>query len=626
MYDPSQRADANEADEITLRLTETVAHESVLVLKYGPNFLDELEGLTRSKRVFDVIIIDSTQAGFLFSAEEMIAASGFGRNLLEVQGAIVFVKHDKAAAFVKESPAGYLSFHLFETFSAVYDYSTTIAKHIQQAMGQSIEIKRDSSDLSEQILFTVIPVLTQFGIKLKSGVEGSRRRNLILAAIDNYTPLSSVSQRLSQLLPFGDLLDELRGLEHIGAIYPIFPKIPFLVEQFRNGRTFKLRDYFLEAKLLTPEQIDEVIFAMQNSKGAQRLSLGAMCVAKGMLSARQLEISLQDQAFFGQQRSAEKAQRRIETEADHVQSLIGNLVSSDPAAVLQNLASSRATGVLTVDHRDLTFRAIYDKGTLTHAKQGKLKANAAVTEFVSVWKDGVFVFLERSAPPDLVQEECKVTRPLDKLLLDSALASDNIEATWNKLEKGPKTILEKAGDAEHVVATTQLQDPQEGYDLSAEEMEDLLRVWRCADGISTINEITRKLGDLKTLQTAMAVGRLLHYRLVQIPRTDLATPLAKFRNIISLVTERIGLEHSEALLRISLRESNGYSAVARTLNIGSGCEIGVDMAAAKSATISISSIVKALEDWQVKYIEHVSQELDKNTLREIVFRVYNSQG
>lgn len=623
MQDPRKPFDdATEADEITLRLAESVAHENVLVLKYGSMLMDELEGLSKSKRTFDVIIIDASQSGFLFPTEELIAAATLGRALLEVQGAMVFVKQDKAAAFIKESPAGFLSFHLFESFSSVYDYSTSIAKHIQQAMGQSIEIRPDSTGLSEQILFTVIPVLTQFGIKLKAGVEGAKKRNLVLCAIDNYTPLNSVAQRLAQSLSFNDLLDELRGLEKIGAIYPIFPKIPFLVEQFRNGRPFKLKDYLVESRTLTREQLDDIIFAMTNAKGNQRLSLGAMCVAKGLLSARQLEICLQDQAFFGQQRGAEKRAKTLGTSETGVQTIIGNLVSSDPAGVLQNLSGNRANGVLTVDYRDLSFRAIYEQGKLTHAKQGKLKGNNAVTEFVSVWKEGVFVFLERSAPPDLANEECKVNRPLDKLLLDSALASDNIEAVWKKLQKGPKTVLEKLQDQRNLLGTGQMTDPQEGYQLSPEEVSDMQKVWKFADGMCTINDIIRKIGDLKTVQVAMAIGRLMHYRLTQIPKSDIAGPLDKFRNIIAMVTEKIGVDHSEALLRISLRESQGYSAVARTLNIGTGCEVGIDMGAAKAASLSLSSIIKALEDWQVKYIEHVSQELDKNALREIVRKVY----
>lgn len=612
-----------EAEEITWRLTDSVAQERVLVLKYHAGILDELEALANSKKAFDVVIIDTTECGFLFLAEEMVRAASTARYLLEVQGALVFVKQDKAAAFIKESPVGFLSFHLFETFSAVYDYSSTIAKHIQQAMGQTIEVKREGADLSEQILLTIVPVLTAFGIKLKASVEGTPRRNLVLAAVDNYTPLNAIAQRLNQHMGFNEFLDELKQLEKSGAIYPIFPKIPFLVHHFRAGRQFKLKDYMIEARLLTGEQLDDVIYAMQNSKGAQRLSIGAMSVAKGLISARQLEIALQDQAFFGQLRESDKTKVRLEADADaHSQSLIGNLKTTEPAGVLQNLSSNRGTGVVVVEYKDLTFRAVFDQGKLTFAKAGKLRGNQAVTEFVSVWKEGVFVFMERSAPADLDNEECKVTRPIDKLLLDSALASDNIESVWKRLGKGVKSVLEKLPDEQGYLSGVELTDPQEGFTLSHDEVEHMLRVWKHADGLSTISDIIKKIGDMPTVHVAMAISRLLAYELLGVPAVDLDTPLANFRKLIASIAEKIGVDHSEALLRISLREGLGYTAVARVFTLGSGSEIGIDLAAAKAASLSLSKVVKALEDWQVKYIEHVSHELDKNVLRELIVKVY----
>ncbi|MBY0546433.1 MAG: DUF4388 domain-containing protein [Candidatus Obscuribacterales bacterium] len=614
-----------EGEEVTLRLADSVVHESVLVLKYGPNFIAELTGLNKSKRKFDVVIVDSTESGFLFSAEHLIEASQLAKSLLEVQGALVFVKHDKAAALVKESPVGYLSFHVFESFSAVYDYSSTMAKHIQQAMGQGIELNKESGDLSEQVLMTIIPVLTMFGIKLKGGSEGTKRRNKVLAAIDNYTPLSSIAQRLSQQLSFDEMLEELRGMEKIGAIYPIFPKIPFLVHHFRNSRPFKLKDYLVEARMLTREQLDDIIATMQNSKSAQRLSMGSLCVAKGLISARQLEIALQDQAFFGQVRDTEKNKFRITPEPEtRVQSLIGHLGTTEPAGVLQNLNTNRCHGVLSVEHRDRSFRALFEQGKLVCAKQGRLRGNAAVTEFVSVWQEGVYVFIERQPPPDLADDANKVTRPLDKLLLDSALCADNIEANWKKFPKGVKSSLEKIADTGNLLGS-QLMDPQENVPLSAEEMELMRRIWKMCDGLSTIDELIRKLGDITTLQGAMAIGRLLHYGLIKSPETELGGPLSKFRAIIAALSQRIGIDRSEALLRIALRESMGYSAVARVFSIGANCEIGAEIAAAKTAGLSLSMMVKALEDWQVKYIEHVSQEVDKTTLRDIVYRVYQGK-
>lgn len=624
MHEPgSWLNEADDAEQITLRLAESVAQENVLVLKHGPQLIDELEGLVAAKKSFDVVIIDTTSAGFLFPAEQMVAAANIAKDLLEVQGALVYVKRDKAIAFVKESPVGYLSFHTFETFSQVYDYSTAIAKYIQQAMGNSIEIKRERADLSEQILLTVIPVLTTFGIKLKASVEGSLRRNLVLTAIDNYTPLNSIQQRLSQQMPFDQLLDEIKQLEKSGAIYPIFPKIPYLVQQFRSCKQFKLKDYLLEAKMITREQLDEVLFAIQNTKGAQRLSLGAMSVAKGLLSARQLEIALQDQSFFGQLRQSEKTKVRVETDSEaHMQSLIGSLRTTEPAGVLQNLANNRANGVVVVEYKDYTFKAAFEHGKLTCARQGRLKGNAAVTEFVSVWKDGVFVFIERIAPADLSSEDCQVTRPIDKLLLDSALASDNIETVVNKLPHGLRTVIEKLPDQREIFSYSQILDPVEQYELSQAEADHMRFVYNTADGLSTVQDIIKGY-ELTTAQVTMAVSRLLAYELLKVQTADIAQPLNNFRKIISLITEKIGMDRSEALLRISMREGLGYSSVARVFLLGAGNEIGADLTAAKSAGLSLSRIVKALEDWQVKYIEHASQELDKNVLRELVMKVYN---
>jgi len=46
---------------------------------------------------------------------------------------------------------------------------------------------------------------------------------------------------------------------------------------------------------------------------------------------------------------------------------------------------------------------------------------------------------------------------------------------------------------------------------------------------------------------------------------------------------------------------------------------------ARSAGVSLTEAVKQVEDWQVSYIEYVSQELDKNILRDIVTTVYRQQ-
>jgi hypothetical protein len=608
-------------EERTVQLTDNLVRENVIALNYGDNLMDELTGLSQSRRLFDVVIIDCTLPGFWFTAETFIQCAELAKHLLEVQGAMLFVKADKATAFVKESVVGDLAFHVFETLSQVYDYSPALARQIQQTLGKKTDIADDTTDLSEQILMSSVPVLTNFGIKLKAGMESNRRRNIVLSAIDNYSAISSISQKVSAKVSFDELLDEIRGLEDSGAIYPFFARIPYLVHSFRNKLPFKLKDYLQAAKLLTSEQIDSLFVAMHSNK-SEHLSLGTLAVTRGLLSSRQLEIALQDQAFYGQG-GEERVKVLVDQDQESkVHSLVGHLGNTDPAGLLQSLANNRENGVLSVEHKDLTFRAIFEQGKLTKAKQSKLKGNAAVTEFVSVWKEGVFVFLDRQAPADLTDDSCNVSRPLDKLLLDSALASDNIETLYKKLPAGGDTSLEKVEDTNGLLVTGAMVDPQEGYQLSPEDINVMIRLWREFDGLQSIRATIKKLGDITTSQACAAITRLMHYNLATVPGTSLSKPLEIFQAIIVSVANRVGVDRSNALLRLSLQASQGYSARARMFQIGSAGEVGVDLILARSAGVSLTEVVKQLEDWQVSYIEYASQELDKTVLRDIVSTVF----
>lgn len=613
-------------EQRTVRLAENLVQENVISLSYGPELLDELSGLSQSKRLFDVVIVDCTHVGFFFTAETIIEAAALAKNVLEVQGAMVFVKSDKAIAVVKESVVGLLTFHVFETLAQVYDYSPSLARQIQLCLGAKTDIGEETSDLSEQVLMSSVPVLTSFGIKLKSGMESSRRRNVVLSAIDNYTPISTISHKLCSRLPLDEIEDELHALEESGAIFPVFPKIPFLVYCFRNKLPFKLKDYLLESRLITQDQLDNLFFALQNNKGSERLSLGALCVSKGLISSRQLEIALQDQAFYGQGGEQEKVKVLVDQDQDSkVHSLVGHLGTTEPAGVLQSLANNRESGVLSVEHKDLQFRAVFEQGKLAKAKQGKLVGNKAVVEFVSTWKEGIFVFLERQPPADLAAEECNVTRPVDKLLLDSALASDNIETLWKKLPKGCDTTLEKVEDTTNLFLSGNMVDPQERTPLTADDISTMHSLWNSFDGLASITQTIKKAATITTAQAAAAITRLLAYNLVKVPVVDLAPPLEKFQAIVVNVSNRIGIDRSNALLRLSLQASQGYSAKARMFQIGTSGEVGVDLALARTAGLSLSEVVKQLENWQVSYIEYVSQEMDKNVLREIVTMVYRQQ-
>ena len=353
------------------------------------------------------------------------------------------------------------------------------------------------------------------------------------------------------------------------------------------------------------------------------MNLGAQSVAKGYLSTRQLEISQQDQAFYGQAGDSDKVKLVTNaTEQAQVQSLVGHLGTTDPAGVLQSLANNRETGVLSVEHRGMQFRARFEQGKLTFAKLGKIKADDAIVEFVSVWREGIFVFIQRQPPPDLSQDSCRVAKPLDKLLLDAALACDNLQVVWKKLPRGANSPLEKLPDTQNILSSENLIDPQTNQPISKEDAQIMRLLWAELDGLTPVSKTIESLDGVTTRKASAAVDRLLAFNLVSAPNMGITGPLEKFQKIASLAREKVGADRNAVLLRLGLQATQGYSVKTRMFSIGSAGEIGVDLAAARSAGVSLSAVIRDLEDWQIKYIEYLSHDLDRETLRQIVYTVH----
>lgn len=613
---------------ITERLSRMMSQENVVVLKYGPDLLTELTGLSSGKHLFDAVLIDATACGYLFTAELLIEAGRLANNLLEVQGALVFLKTDKAVAVVRDTLMGSLSLHIFDNHAELFDYSAPLARHVQSALGKASGIVEESTDLAQQVLMSTVPVLTPIGIKLKGSIDAPKRRNAVIAAVDNYTPLSTINHRITSQgkMSTEDLMQELKALEQSRAIFPIFNKVPFLVNCFRNQTPFSLKDYLLASRLVTQDQIDEMLFELQSTPVKERVTIGPLAVKKQFINTRQLEIALQDQAFYGQSGDSDEIKLvKTSGEESQVQSLVGHLGTTDPSNLLQNLATNRETGVLSVEYKDMQFRAQFEIGKLTHAKVGKVGGNLSVIEFASAWKEGIFVFIQRNPPPDLAKDSCKVTKPLDKLLLDAALAKDNTDVVLKRLPKGINSILESLPDQKELLET-QLLDPQEKkpVPVSAAEMTLAQRVWASLDGLTPLSTVIRYMGDITTSEITRAVDLLLHYELAMVPKVDLHGPLDKFQQLVHAVGEKLGGELSSAFLRLALRDSIGYSGRARIFTMGAGGEVGVDLAAARSAQTSLSVVIKDLENWQVKYIEYVSQELDRDLLLALIRDIHQA--
>jgi hypothetical protein len=134
------------------------------------------------------------------------------------------------------------------------------------------------------------------------------------------------------------------------------------------------------------------------------------------------------------------------------------------------------------------------------------------------------------------------------------------------------------------------------------------------------------MGDVPRYEGVRAAHLLVFNGLSHVPDTDLMQPLEKFNMICRHITETIGIERSMAFLRLSLRDSLGYSPRARLYLVSTSGELGIDQSAAHSTHASLSQVLQDVEDWQVKYIEYVSQEMNPNELMTIIQSVHLDQA
>ncbi len=183
-------------------------------------------------------------------------------------------------------------------------------------------------------------------------------------------------------------------------------------------------------------------------------------------------------------------------------------------------------------------------------------------------------------------------------------------------------MLEKQEDEKGIFKQAEIIDPTDQIPLNNKQIEVMKRLWNVLDGLTPLSIAMKKLADISTYEIIKGVDRLLAYQLVGFPETDFSVPLDKFRQLCRRVAEKIGVERNIAFLRLSLAETMSYSVRARKFAIASSGEVGIDMVAARSSGGSLSSLIKDIEDWQVKYIEYVSQELNSKVLLSFIEEIH----
>ncbi len=198
----------------------------------------------------------------------------------------------------------------------------------------------------------------------------------------------------------------------------------------------------------------------------------------------------------------------------------GELGVFDAAGLLQSIATSQKTGVLTVQSVDgKNLWMLWEMGKPIQARLGKQIGNAAITEFLVTFEDGSFNFQERAqggrdTKLPMLEPTYNVTRPLDSCLMNSALAVDNynvaktiISTTEIYIRSVPQ---EEFNDKWNALG--QLEDPP-----SPDEFNAMTDVIKRADGNTKLTQIFKQLEQqgMPTHLQWRGAALLIQYNMVQ---------------------------------------------------------------------------------------------------------------
>ena len=198
----------------------------------------------------------------------------------------------------------------------------------------------------------------------------------------------------------------------------------------------------------------------------------------------------------------------------------GELGVFDPAALLQSLATAQKTGVLTVqapDGRQLWL--LFDAGKPMQARMGKFAGAAAIVEFVSTFEEGNFNFQEKSGSgretmtklPRL-DESFNISKSLERILMDGALAQDNFNAA-KKIIPTLNMLVRPVAPVEFAARWQQLGQIAEPP--MPDEFNVMSDIVQRADGNTTLHNIFRSMEGVPTHSLWRAAGLLIQHGLVQ---------------------------------------------------------------------------------------------------------------
>lgn len=601
---------------------------------YRENLFVELDSLVNQSKLFDGIIIDVMQTGFSLPLDTLVKFSFYAHRLLKQDGVLLFVKADGAITLTKDNPSGSLTFDTYDSPFGIFTRHPLLAEHVCATV-EGIDRRRlqgGGNTLANHILYTSIPVLTDKGRNAKDEFSLAAPHHWLLRSIDDYTSIEVLARLMEnqQRLAPDETVRIIQELEAEGLIFPIFPRIQFLANCYRNRKPFRLGRYMVAAALITEAQLQELL-EKQAEEGwgkTQRTYLGLLAVRAGYINARELEVLLDDQYLYGgYHKKADEKSVRHPANAESVRdSIIGSLGATDPAALLQSLASGNKTGLLTVEKRDKTLFIAFQQGKPTYARLNELKGLDALTEFLTTWNDGIFVFRDKATSKDL-DSECSLHKSLDRMLIDAAICRDHMVMILESIPQGRSSILERVHNFEKLWA--ELDKKELCYVdktiVSTEDKAFIEKLSTLVDGFSTLDEVIKAFAIWPSYKIIDAIKLLIDNDLISIQNASLLRPLSIFQRISTKIQDNAGALENRTLLTSSLQYVHGNSNAASRFLIDSNGRISLNLTKTRQGETSLTNVILELRHWMEAYLVYCKKKLPAELVDEIVASVVNDE-
>lgn len=606
---------------------------SFLTYSYRETLFAEFERLVEAAKQFDGLIIDLMQTGFSVPLDELVKFSLYAKRLLKPQGVLLFVKADGAITLTKDDPGGGLTFNVYDSPFGIFARHPMLADYVCATVSgiDRRRLRGGGSTLANHILYTSTPVLTDTGRKAKEGFNLPAPQSWVLQMIDDYSSVEAITRTLEARhhLPADETLRMLQELEAEDIIFPIFSRIQFLSNCYHNRKPFRLGRYMVAAGIVSESQLQELL-ERQEEEGwgkGQKTFLGLLAVRLGFLNTRELEVLLDDQYLYGgyhkKADSEGQSGRSVETMRD---SMIGSLGAIDSHGLLQSLSTAQKTGLLTVENRDKALIVSFTNGKPTHAKMNRLKGMEAITEFVTSWSEGIFVFRDKGVSTEL-DDGCELKRSLDKILLDSALYKDQINQILSQLPTGRNTILERVWNFETLwnkMATKDLKYLDEST-VTDRDKHGIVQLASLIDGLSTLDEVIKSFDLWPAYAIIKSVHLLIDQRLVNVQQASLFRPLSVFQRIVTELQKTIGRDDNKALLQASLHYVHGDSPAASRFHIDHEGRVSVNLAQVKTSGTPVSAVLLELRRWMEAYLAYCRRQIDPHIVDNAVAKIVNGQ-